>query len=118
MSNAIFIGWGPAVRGREGKSLEVFGEALAYWTGLQQRGEVESFETYQLEQHGGDLGGFLIAKGDPEKLARICNSEEFVRLNARASFVVENFGVVRAWTGDAMQQLFGIFGSMAAEFGA
>jgi hypothetical protein len=118
MPNAIFIGWGPAVRGREGKSLEVFGEALAYFTRLQQQGEIESFETYALEQHGGDLGGFLIAKGDPEKLARISNSDEFVRLTVRSSFIVENFGVVRAWTGAEMQQLFGMFGSMVAEFGA
>jgi hypothetical protein len=117
MANALFIGWGIAVRGREQKALEVFGEAVEYWTRLQKQGEVESFETYQLEQHGGDLAGFLIAKGDPEKLARLRNTEEFQRLNARASFVVENFGVVSAWTGNEMQQLFGLFGSMAAEFG-
>jgi hypothetical protein len=117
MPNALFIGWGAGVRGREGKALEVFGEALAYFAQLQQQGEIESFETYQLEQHGGDLQGFLVAKGDPEKLARITSSDEFVRLTARSSFIVENFGVVRAWTGAEMQQLFGMFGSMVAEFG-
>jgi hypothetical protein len=95
----------------------VFGEAVEYWTRLQQQGEIESFETFALEQHGGDLAGFLIAKGDPEKLARLRTSDEFQRLNARAGFIVENFGVVDAYTGSELERLFGLFGSMAAEFG-
>jgi hypothetical protein len=114
-ANALFIGWGPVVRGRETKSLQVFGEAIEYWSRLVADGTVESFEAYGLDPHGGDLGGFLIAKGDPQKLANLRLSEEFIRLNARAQTVVENFGVVGASTGSNLEQLFGYFGELAAE---
>lgn len=115
MNNALFIGWGEAVRGREQFALQVFGEAIQYWMGLQQRGEVESFETFALNPHGGDLSGFLIARGDPEKLARLQLDEEFIRINARATSVVEHFGVVSAMTGQNMERLFEMFGQISQE---
>jgi hypothetical protein len=117
VNNALFIGWGDAVRGREQKSLQVFGEAIQYWEGLRQRGEVESFETYILTPHGGDLAGFLIARGDPEKLANLQNDEEFIRINTRAQMVVEGFGVVTAATGENLQHIFEIFGQASQELG-
>ena len=56
----LFIGFGPPVRGgRERQRLAVFNEVLEYLTGLQQQGEIESFETVLLElATGGDLNGF------------------------------------------------------------
>jgi hypothetical protein len=113
---ALFIGWGEAVRGREQKSLEVFQEALEYWGRLQQQGEITSFEPVQLEPHGGDLSGFCLIKGDPEKLARIRGSAEFIALNGRGQMVVENFGVAGAFIGEGLQSLFADFGKQAAEF--
>ena len=96
MANAaIFIGWGPPVIGREQASLQVFQEGVAYWTRLMQQGEIESFEPVQLEPHGGDLSGCCLIKGDRDKLVRLRYTEEWQRLNARASAVVTNLGV---WT--------------------
>ena len=115
MANALFIGWGLTLHGREQQSLQVFGEAIQYWDRLVQQGEVDSYETYQLDPHGGDLAGFLIARGDPEKLARLRISEEFNRINLRAQLVVQNLGVVGASTGQEMQQLFAMFGQFAQE---
>ena len=111
---ALFIGWGPAVRGREQKALEVFQEALQYYGRMQQQGEVQSFEPVALEPHGGDLAGFLLVKGDADKLARLRASDEFIALNTRALLVVENFGVVGAFVGDGLQGLFADFGKQAA----
>jgi len=34
-------------------------------------GEIESFEMVLLEPHGGELGGFILLRGDQDKLARI-----------------------------------------------
>ena len=66
MANAaLVIGWGPVVPGREQKALQVFGEAIQYYTRLQQQGQIESFEPVALEPHGGDLNGFLLVRGDP-----------------------------------------------------
>ena len=63
-TGALVIGWGPAVRGREQKALQVFNEAIQYYTRLQQQGTIESFEPVALEPHGGDLEGFLLIRGD------------------------------------------------------
>ncbi len=111
---ALFIGWGSTVRGREQKALEVFQEALQYWGRLQQEGEVQSFEAVALEPHGGDLAGFLLVKGDAEKLARLRTSDEFISLNTRGQLVVENFGVAGAFVGEGLQNLFADFGKQAA----
>jgi hypothetical protein len=114
-AGALFIGWGRAVDGREQKALQVFGEAIAYYGRLQQAGTIDGFEAFQLQPHGGDLAGFLILKGDQEKLARLLIDQDFVRLNTRAQLVVTNFGAVLAHTGEDMQQLFADFGRNAAE---
>jgi hypothetical protein len=93
---ALFIGWGPAVRGRERQALTVFGEAVEFYRQLQQAGEIESFEPVFLEPHGGDLAGFFLLRGEREKLARLRVRDDFTRLVARALLIVEGFGVVGA----------------------
>ncbi len=92
----LFIGWGDVHPGRNAAATIVFGEALAYYTSLQAAGEIESFETVILSAHGGDLGGFILLRGDPERLGRLSMSPEFQRLVARAAAVVGNVGVVPA----------------------
>ena len=115
MANALFVGWGHAVRGREQQALQVFNEAIEYFGGLQQRGEVEAFEPVQLEPHGGDLYGFLLVRGDPERLARVRASEEFRRVIQRAGLVAEGVGVVTAFVGDDLTRLFASFRQQASE---
>ena len=114
-SGVRFIGWGNAVRGREQQALQVFNEAMQYYGRLQQQGEIDSFEPFALEPHGGDLAGFLLVRGDPDKLSRLRTSEEFVRLNTRAGLVVDRFGVVSAFAGEDLNRLFADFGQQATE---
>jgi hypothetical protein len=92
----LFIGWGRVHTGREAASAKVFGEAVAYWTGLREAGEIESFETVILGYHGGELAGFALLRGDPERLGRLSMSPDFQRLTNRAAAVVENVGIVNA----------------------
>jgi hypothetical protein len=107
MANAaLFIGWGQVARGRERQALQVFNEVVQYYTGLQQRGEIESFEPVSLEPHGGDLQGFILLRGDREKLNRLRHSQEFLRLNARGIFCVDGIGVVGAYIGEELQKLY------------
>jgi hypothetical protein len=98
----VFIGWGPPVHGREAKGLEVFNEAVEYWGGLQQQGEIESFEVALLYPHGGDLAGFALLRGSGESLDQIRASDDFNRLIARAGLFVENLGIVSAALGDSL----------------
>ena len=92
----IFIGFGNPRPGREAAANKVFEEAFAYWTGLQAAGEIESFETVLLEPHGGDLNGFFLIRGEPERLARVRMSPELQRLSNRATAVGEALGIVTA----------------------
>ncbi len=104
--SGIFIGWGTPLAGRERQALAVFNEVLQYYGGLQQRGEIESFEPVNLQPHGGDLGGFLLIRGSHEQINRLWTDAEFQRLNNRGLLVVSSFGVVGAFLGEGMQQNF------------
>lgn len=116
MANAaIFLGWGQAIAGKEQQAIKVFNEAVQYWGRLQQEGQIESFEPVQLEPHGGDLAGCCIIRGDRSKLSNLRFSEEFQRMNARASIVVEHLGVVDAHIGEDLQRGFQRFGQAASE---
>jgi hypothetical protein len=99
----LFIGFGNPVRGREGQAVEVFNEAITWYSRLQEEGEIESFEPVFLEPHGGDLGGFILLRGEPEKLAALRVSEEFVQFTIRTSLIVDSFGVVGADLGGRLQ---------------
>jgi len=105
----LFIGFGDPVRGRESQAVELFNETLAYYIRLQEEGEIDSFEPVFLEPHGGDLGGFILIRGDAEKLAAIRVSEEFTQLTIRAALAVENLGVVGADMGERLQRQMGYY---------
>lgn len=114
-NSALFIGWGQPVRGRERQGIQVFNEAIQYYTDLLRRGEIESFEPVALEPHGGDLQGFVLIRGDREKLDRLRHSEESLRLYARASFIIDNFGVVAADIGEGVQRLYSGLSEITAD---
>ena len=107
--DALFIGWGEVVRGREEKAVEVFNETIQYYGQLQQDGKIESFEPYFLAPHGGDLGGFVLLHGEREQLDEIVRSEEFERLQARVTMIVDGSGTVQAVTGEALARGMGHF---------
>jgi hypothetical protein len=104
----LFIGWGSPHAGKEAAAGKVFEEAVAYWTALQSAGEIESVEQVLLSAHGGDLLGFALLRGDPEKLGRLSMTPEFQRLTMRAGVCLDGVGVVSAvvdagvmrWIGD------------------
>lgn len=112
---ALFLGWGQVVRGREQLALQVFQESLAYYNKLQEDGRIESFNATLLAPHGGDLAGFFLMHGEQASLDSIRSSEEFLRLVGRAGSIVDNVGVVSAYTGEALGQLMGIFGELSQE---
>jgi hypothetical protein len=114
---ALFIGFGFPVRGREQQASQVFGEVMSLWGEYQSRGELESAEAFFLDPHGGDLGGFMLVRGELEQLQRIHASDEFQRLMIRTQLIVENFGVVYAATGSEIEKQMGIFLEAAGELG-
>jgi hypothetical protein len=114
---ALFIGWGDPVRGRESKALDVFNESLQYYGRLQQDGKIESVDSWFLAPHGGDLAGFILLRGDREQLDAVRRSVEFELLLTRAGMIVDRVGAVNAYTGDALGRLVGQFQEATAELG-
>jgi hypothetical protein len=96
----LFIGWGPPVRGREAKGLEVFNESVQQWGQYEQDGKIESFEVALLYPHGGDLAGFALLRGTREGLDALMAEDEFQRMTTRAGLIIERLGVVRAAIGE------------------
>jgi hypothetical protein len=80
---ALFIGWGAVVRGREAKSLKVFGESAEFFGQLQQDGTIEGLDTVLLSPHGGDLYGFFLLRGTTAGVDELRGREDFLRLIAR-----------------------------------
>lgn len=114
---ALFLGWGPVVRGRELKALEVFQETLTYYGALQQDGRIDSFEPVLIAPHGGELAGFILLRGSRASLDEIRSSDEFRRLVARAASVADDLGVIDAYTGEALAQQMTLFRSVSEELG-
>ena len=102
--SGLFIGFGAPIRGRERQAIKVFNETFEYYSRLQQEGEIESFEPVFLEPHGGDLNGFILIRGNAEKLASLRVSEEFTQLSLRATLIVNGFGVVGADLAERLQR--------------
>ena len=108
--NGLFIGWNRPARGREAAAVAVFGEGVQYFAELKARGEIESFEPFFLEAHGGDLNGFLLLRGDRAKLDRLRSDDEhFQRWITKAGLSVDGIGVLSTVTGELVGQLMSVY---------
>lgn len=115
--DAVFLGWGEVVRGRESRAIEVFNESIEYYSKLQQEGKIESFEPWFLTSHGGDLSGFVLLRGDRAKLDEVVRSPDFEMLQTRVSMIVDRLGVVQAATGESLARGMGQFQEAIGDLG-
>jgi hypothetical protein len=115
--DALFLGWGEVVRGRERKAVELFNESVQYYGRLQGDGKIESFEPWFLMPHGGDLTGFILLRGERAQLDELTRDPEFESLQARVGMIVDRLGVVQASTGESLGRLMGQFEEAAADLG-
>ena len=74
-----------------------------------QREKIESFEPVFLQPHGGDLGGFVLVKGERTNLDTMVASTEFQRITTRAQISVEHVGVVNCILGQELEKQMGTF---------
>lgn len=100
---AFFIGWNRPVAGREFDTIEAYGGFAKYLDTQVENGTIGSHESYMLDQHGGDLNGFWLIRGDRTKLEELSQSEDWMRWVAKGVYTFEGFGVLRACTGNALQ---------------
>jgi hypothetical protein len=97
----LFIGWGASVRGREERSLEVFNEAIGLYGRLQQEGRIEKFEVILLGPNA-ELNGYIELHGSAEQLAALRENEEYRRVLADASLVVDGLRQIDGFANEAV----------------
>ena len=100
--SALFIGWKLPVVGREADAVELFGSFVGYLRKQEASGAIDSFEPCFLSAHGGDLGGFILVRGERARLAGLRASDEFEDLVSKCLVNVDGFGVVDAYVGDSI----------------
>ncbi len=93
----MFVEWGEPIAGREHQGIAVFKEALDYVERQEQEGTLEDHEVVILSPHGNNMQGFILMRGEPEKLNAIVGDPEWGRIVTRAGYVAHNVGVVPAY---------------------
>ena len=112
--NVIFFGWKQSVVGREQLSVTHFPEFLQYLGELQGQGAIDSFEPVFLTAHGGDLNGFVLIRGDREKLDDVVASEQWLEHLTRAGYHLEGTGSVRGVTGEGVMEAMAVYQKVIA----
>ena len=102
--NVLFFGWNRSIPGREKISAEHFQEFVQYLGGLQKKGTIQSFEPVFLDQHGGDLNGFFLIKGEGIKLDELSDSDDWLKHTIRATNHLEGAGFLRGVAGDILME--------------
>lgn len=110
--NVVVVGWNRALPGLEKQALAAFMETQALYTKAQAAGQIASFETVLLSRHGGDFNGFVVLRGDHDKLNAFTHGEEFLTALMRAELSVSNIGVIEGWTGPALGDVMGLWAKL------
>jgi hypothetical protein len=111
-SNVLLFGWNRPLPGREQVSAAHFDDFVKYLTGLQQSGAVGSWDVVFLDNHGGDLNGFFLIRGDTAQLDALVASTAWITHMTRAALHLEGSGQVRGVTGDAIMPRFALWSSL------
>ena len=98
----LFIGWNRVVAGREQQDMQLWQKSMEFYGGLQSSGRIESFEPVLLSAHGGDLNGFIMLRGDAEKLTGVREDSVFIDFAVEAEYCLDGFGIVSGYIGDTI----------------
>ena len=104
--HVLLIGWNRPTVGREQQGMELWGKCMDYYGKLQADGRIESFEPVILGPHGGDLNGFILLRGDLEKLNEVRGDGPFLDLMTEAGYCLDGFGVVPGVIGEVLNDQF------------
>lgn len=77
---ALFVGFGEPVRGREERAIEVFNDFVGMFGRMQSDGRIEGMDVCLLDPHGGDLGGFFMVHGSATQCAELADARSSAAL--------------------------------------
>lgn len=116
IDTAMFVGWGRTHPGRETFALKHFAEFVEILERLKTAGEIERFEPVLLAPHGGELDGFVLVYGTPEKLAALRMRDDLRELRLRATLDHASFSVIEAIVGEGVTRQYAMFDEVVAEY--
>lgn len=106
MANAaLFIAWNEPKIGMEMRAAELFQMTLGYFANQQKQGYIESFEPVLLHRHGGDMNGFMLIRGEGDKLDAMIRTDEFLDITVKASAWLDGFGYVHGYIGNELMKV-------------
>lgn len=94
--------WGTTVPGREKQALTVYNEAMQWWTSLEQDGKIDRFDVALLNPSGGDVAGFLLARGTAAQIDSLRRSKEYQQQLLRVQLVASHFRVTDAYVEEGL----------------
>jgi len=102
---ALCTHWGTPIPGREKQALKVFNETVQWWAGVQQEGKIERFDVTVLAPSGGEVAGFLVARGTAEQIDSLRRSKEYQQQLARAQLIATHLSVTDAYVDEGLAQI-------------
>lgn len=97
----LCLTWGEVARGREARSLEVFNDALGYYSALKEQGRIDHFDVVLLSPNGA-LDGLMLLHGTHAQIDAIREDERFQRLTLDAGLVVDELRVIEGYVNEGV----------------
>lgn len=107
--------WGAPIPGREKQALNVYSETMQYWAGLQQEGKIERFDVTILAPSGGEVAGFLVARGTAEQIDSLRRSKEYQQRVARVQLVASHLTVADAYVDEGLAEIMAQYQEVIAQ---
>ncbi len=101
---ALLLRWDRPVSGREKQAIALFGAVIEYYRALQKDEVIESFEPVLLAPSGASINGFILIRGEAERLDALRRDERFLHFVARGEHVCAGFGVIDASIGEELEK--------------
>ena len=116
MANAAIVTfWGSPIPGREQKALQFFNEATQFWTYKKDQGEIESIDSFVLDDFNAEISGLTIIVGDRDKLEKLSRSDEVISLGHRGELLLKNWRTARCFVGEGLQGRMANYAKQVAE---
>jgi hypothetical protein len=112
---ALCTVWGAPIPGREKQALNVYNETMQYWAALQHEGKIERFDVTVLAPSGGEMSGFLVARGTAEQMDSLRRSKEYQQRTARVQLVASHLTVADAYVDEGLAQIMSQYQEVVAQ---
>jgi hypothetical protein len=104
----LVLSWGQNVRGREQRGLEVFQEALSYYSELEASGRIEAYDVFLLAPNG-PLSGEMVLHGSHAQLDAVAEDERFRRLLIQANLVVDDLRIATGYSAEGIPETMPLY---------